>query len=114
VGWIHAKISRSTAANAEGRNLIHINPDAINGHLLLPDSDFFCPEIPSLRIVPVREDSVAGPDSANVLASIGILQEDVILVSASVGIVAKYKLVLFLQDRLRGTYASEALLGFGM
>lgn len=112
--WVHAKISRSAATNAEGRNLTHINPDAINGYFLVPGNDFARPEIACLRIVPVGEDSVAGPDSADVLTSIGILQEDVIFVSAGVGIIAEYKSALLLKNRHRGTYASEALLGFGM
>lgn len=65
----------------------------------MPGNNFVRPEIACLRIVPVGEDSVAGPDSANVLASIGIFQEDVILVSAGVGIITEYNSALCLLDR---------------
>jgi hypothetical protein len=111
VGRVHAKVSRSAAASAEGRNLVHINPDAIDGDFLVPGHDFVRPEITCLRVVPVGEDSVARPYSANVFASIGILQEDVILVSAGVGIIAGYESARFSAGQAQGNLRIRGILG---
>ena len=99
VRWVHAKVARATASDAEGRNLAHINPDTVEGHLLVVRHDLICPEFVGLGVVPVREDGISGPDSSNVLASIGVLQEDVVLVSPGVGIIARQVLDKWRHDK---------------
>lgn len=63
--------------------------------------------------MPVGEDSVAGPDGANVFASVRILQEDVLLVSAGVGIIAGYESARFSAGQAQGNLRIRGILGVG-
>lgn len=87
--WVHAQVARATASEAEGRDLAHINPDTIDGHLLVVFHNLVSPELVRFGVVPVREDGITRPDGSNILASIRVLQEDIVLVSPGVGIITE-------------------------
>lgn len=55
----------------------------------MPGDNLVCPKGASFRAVPVREHGVPRPDSTDVSASIGVLEEDFIFLATGIGIIAE-------------------------
>lgn len=78
-----------TAANAERGYFAHINPDPVKRQLLMPRHDLIRPKLTGLGMMPVGEDGVARPDSADVEAAIRVLQKDIVFSASSVCVISR-------------------------
>ena len=78
------QLTSTTAADAEGADLRHVNPDTVNLDVLVPVHERLGPPLRSIFGVPIGENSEAGPDSTDVLGAISILHENVQLMTTAV------------------------------
>ena len=86
---VQGEVVGSAAANTEGRNLVHVKPDTIECDILVPFHKLICPEGTGLGVVPIGKHGKSRPHSTNVLAAVRVLQEDIILVTASISVITK-------------------------
>ncbi len=69
------------AAFAEARRLAHVDPNAVKFDLAVEVGNLLSPPRPGGGAVPVGPDHVSRPGGADILASVGILHEDVELMA---------------------------------
>lgn len=54
----------------------------------MPEFNLICPEFIGFRIMPVGEDGVTGPNSADIQAAIWILDPNIFGLTAGVGVIS--------------------------
>lgn len=85
--WVHrveGEVAGTTAANAEGRSLAHVNPDAAPRDLVVMHLQLVGPPLSCVRGVPVGEHSVARPHIANVLCAIRVVKPNIEIMASVV------------------------------